>query len=235
MTKLQIIIADDEIDAINVLSSILIDTGKVEIVKTIQNPVDIQASVLKLSPDALFLDIQMPKLNGIDIIQQIREYDLTTPIIFVSAYEQYIPEAIKHQAFSFLTKPVNIGEVEKLVDKLIQRLNDIPSPSISNKIKLPVKDGYVYLKEEEILFLEAEGNYTEVVTINEDSYISSYNMGKLVQRLSNTFLRINRNCYVNGEYVFYINRKNKTCQVKVRNKKYEKPISQSFLSNVRNL
>ena len=91
MTKLQIIIADDEIDAINVLSSILIDTGKVEIVKTIQNPVDIQASVLKLSPDALFLDIQMPKLNGIDIIQQIREYDLTTPIIFVSAYEQYIP------------------------------------------------------------------------------------------------------------------------------------------------
>jgi len=228
MDKLRVIIADDESDALEVLENIFIDTGKVEIVQAIADPLKIESAVNKHRPDAIFLDIEMPGQNGISLLANIREYNHDLQVVYVTAYEKYIKEAIKLNVYSYLLKPVDRQELTELVDKLILQKKPPLNP-IQNKIKLPVKGGYVYLKPEDLLKLEAEGNYTRLTTIRDEEFISSYNMGRLFDKLPASFFRINRGCVLNGDYIYKINKTKNTCLVLINKKQMEFETSGAFI------
>ena len=193
MGKLRVIVADDEADAIEVLRNIFYDTAKVEIVQEITDPLKIECAINKHQPDALFLDIQMSGQNGISVLENIREYNQDLPVVYISAYEHYIKDAIKLNVYSYLLKPVDRQELTELIEKLSE-LKQKKTEQIHNKLKLPVKGGYVYLKPEDLLMLEAEGNYTQLKTTSGEEFISSYNMGRLFDKLPAKFFRINRSC-----------------------------------------
>ena len=74
MNKLKVIILDDEQEALDLLSGLLTATGKVEIIKTLQNPLNLESSIATLNPDAVFTDIQMPNYNGLEILDNLRDY-----------------------------------------------------------------------------------------------------------------------------------------------------------------
>ena len=115
MNKLKVIILDDEEEALDILSGLLTDTGKVEIIKILQDSRKLESSIASLNPDAVFTDIQMPNYNGLEILENLREYHPTLPVVYISAHKKFALEAAKHSPFSYLLKPVNRKEQGKLI------------------------------------------------------------------------------------------------------------------------
>lgn len=229
MDKIRVVIADDEEDALEVLRNLLNDMGKVEIIQEISNALKIESTINRLKPDALFLDIRMPGLNGLTLLENIREYNFDLPVIYVTAYDRYIKDAIKLNVFSYLLKPVDRLELGELITKL-QELTSQKTAFKNHKLKLPVKGGYVYINPDDLLLLEAEGNYTRLKTVEGDEFISSYNMGRLFLKLPNSFFRINRGCVLNGDYIYKVNKNNSTCLVRAKGKEMQLKVSGVFIT-----
>ena len=218
--KLRALIVDDEADALSVLSQLLMDSGKVSEVIPLVESHKVECTLQKSQPDVLFLDIRMPGLDGLAILENIREYDQNLPVIYITAFDKYITEAIKLHVFSYLLKPVDRKELNNLLDKLLDTKSNKTQHTITQKIKLPVKDGYIYLHIDEIFSLEADGNYTRIVTTNQDVFLSSYNMGRLAKRIPG----------LNCRYLVRINKKELKCTARVNDQDYSFDISRSFLS-----
>jgi len=230
MEKLTVIIADDEEEAIELLRNILLDTNKVEILGEICSPLKIESAINKHNPDVLFLDIEMPGLNGLSLLENIREYNQKLAVVFVTAFEKYISDAIKLNVFSYLVKPVDRNEINLLLDRLCALKNENITDK-NKKIKLPVREGAVYIDPNDLLMLEAEGNYTRLKTIKGDEFMSSYNMGRLYEKLpKESFFRINRGCILNGEYIYKINKTKNTCLVCFNGSELEIEISKTFIT-----
>ena len=230
MNKLRVIIADDEKESIELLRNILTDTQKVEIVAEISDPLKTESLINKYNPDLLFLDIEMPGLNGLHLLENIREYNQKLNVVFVTAFSKYTNVAIKLNVFSYLLKPVDRSEILKIVEKIIE-INKNEDTSANKKIKLPVQGGSVYIKPCDLLLLEAEGNYTRLKTIKGDEFMSSYNMGRLYEKLpKELFFRINRSCILNGDYIYKINKVKNTCQVRLNDSEFEFEVSGAFIT-----
>ena len=228
MRKIRALLVDDETNALDLLERLLLKTGKVDIIEKISDPFKVERSIVKHKPDALFLDIKMPNFDGVKILENIRVYQQDLPVIYVTASDNFGIEAVKLKAFDYILKPINRKELNNTIDSLI---NLIEKKEI-NKHKLPIQDGFVYLKNEEIFYLKAEGNYTHIFVTTGASYISSYNLGRLTGMLpDNNYLRINRSVFVNSDYLHKVNRKNKTCIIKSNDVEIELKVSTTFLQN----
>jgi len=233
MRKLKAIIVDDEEKALNLLEKLLIETEQVEILEKILDPLKVECLTTKHKPDVLFMDIQMPVIDGIKILENIREYNQDLSVVFITAYDKFGIEALKLKAFEYLIKPVDRKELKAVVVKLQEEKQNFKS---SYKIKLPIKDGFIYVKYQDILYFKADGNYTYIHLISGENYLSSYNMGRLVKRINmGNFERINRNLIANSEYLHKINRENKTCTLKTDCLEIVLQVSNTFLQNVNKL
>ncbi len=233
MSKLKVIILDDEQEALDILSSLLTDTGKVDIIKTLQNPLKLESSIVSLKPDAVFTDIQMPRYNGIHILENIREYNPTLPVVYVTAHKKFAIEASKHNPFSYLLKPVNRNDLNHTIDHIISYLAETYEPTNNNKIKLPIKNGLIYVNYNEILSLTANGNYTDIKLINGKTHLSSYNLGRLKEQINrDEFVRINRHTVINSDYLKKINRREKYCIIRVNNIEEKIVVSNTFLQHI---
>lgn len=232
MDRLKVVIADDEKDAIDVLTVLLEKTGMVSAAIPVLDPTEIESTIHRCRPDALFLDIEMPGMDGLKVVKNIRAYDQELPIIIVSAYEKYVPEAIKLHVYSYLTKPVPRDELKDLLQRLLDtRPADLSLP----KFRLPLQDGYVFLDYEDILTLEADGNYTTIKTTAGEEYLSSYNLGRLHSSLApEQFLRVSRNLVLNGKYLHRLNRKERTCELRAGGRTVEVAVSRAFCSSFNN-
>src|SRR6056297_3595590 len=102
MRKLKAIIVDDEEKALNLLEKLLIETEQIEILEKISDPLKVECLTTKHKPDVLFLDIQMPTIDGIKILENIREYDQNLSVIYITAYDKYGIKALKLKALDYL-------------------------------------------------------------------------------------------------------------------------------------
>ena len=232
MSRLKVLIADDERDAKKLLSDLIEESGNAQIIDYITESDKIETRVNIIKPDVLFLDIKMPSINGLEILERIRYYNQKLPVVLVTAYDKYIRDAIKLNVFSYLIKPIDRAELNYILQRLLKLRNEnIRNDNKSNKIKLPVKNGYAYLKTEELLLLEADRNYTHITTIKGDKFLSSYNLGRLFRLLPDyVFFRISRNRVLNSEYILRVNKCNKTCLIRVQGKESIFDVSNSFIS-----
>ena len=138
--KLRVVLVDDELRAINRLKILLNNFNEVEVIAQYEQPEQALQGILNLEPDLVLLDIEMAKVSGLEIAEEINRYNLKTHIVFVSAHDHYAIKAIKTQAFDYLLKPVDI-------DELKQTLNRFQAKHLSNLSK----------REFEIIKLLAQG------------------------------------------------------------------------------
>lgn len=235
MQKLNVIIADDEENALDILSNLLLDTNKVNVLKQITDPLKIESTIACLKPDAVFFDIQMPDYNGIDLLKNLRTYRPALPVVYVSAHKKFAMEAAKLNAFNYLLKPVNREELLSTINQIIDYREKF-KPNKNNltvRIKLPVKDGMTFLETHEIVSLIAEGNYTKINTLNGKPYLSSYNLGRLFEKLPlYQFERINRGTVINMSYLKEVNRREKYCTLIAGDIIEKHPVSSTFLHSI---
>ncbi len=210
------IILEDEVKNREILYTLL---GRycpqVHILACAASVADGRALLRENSPDILFLDVELSDGDCFELLES--SADLSSHLIFTTAYSHYAVRAIKFAALDYLLKPIIVGELKEAVakaeassagspasrDKVQTFLTHRPSPNLtSDKIALPTLDGFVLVHLAEIIRFEARGNYTLVVTTTDEELTVS----RLIQDFEtlladDNFCRIHKTHLVNLRHV----------------------------------
>ncbi|MFN8305663.1 MAG: LytTR family DNA-binding domain-containing protein [Ferruginibacter sp.] len=174
MEQLKAILVDDELNSLQNLQQKLVEfCPDVEILAATQKPEEAIRLVRELKPDLLFLDIEMPRMNGFRMLEEIE--DITFEIIFTTAYNHYAVDAIRISAFDYLTKPIAIGDLQHAVERLskqkqlqtrdklgLLRQSLHNSKSQDEKIAIPTGEGLEFIPIHSILYIESSSNYSKL-------------------------------------------------------------------------
>ncbi len=204
------IILDDEIKGSNLMQHKLkAFSEQVEVLQVFNDPQEALGKVKALAADVLFLDVEMPVLNGFQFLEKLEQFDFE--VIFVTAYNIYTLDALRANALDYLLKPVNPDELHKAIIKLEKRmegkeklkhLEPQPQRPCSSRIALPTAEGIHLIKREDILRIEAMSNYSVFYLLNQPKIIVSKTLKEYELLLEETnFLRINRSTIVNLDFV----------------------------------
>lgn len=198
------IIVDDEPAAIDVLSELSRQLAPdLSIVGTASNGLEAIQLILEKSPQLVFLDIDMPKMNGLDVIEKIPKRNME--IIFTTGSSSYALKAFKVNAADYLLKPIDPAEFLLAMEKVRVRLSraELPAQPVNvNKIQLPTLNGMIYLDEDQILHVEGLGSYSNIVTTENEKIVVSRSIGQLELKLDpDLFFRCHNSHIVNLKYV----------------------------------
>ncbi|HFA49285.1 MAG TPA: response regulator transcription factor [Bacteroidetes bacterium] len=215
MKKITSIIVDDEQDSRETLRNYV---GKycpqVSLLSECANIQEAKVAILKYAPQLVFLDIEMPHGNAFDLLEQWGEIDFQ--IIFITAYSQYAVQAFNLSAAHYILKPVDIEELEKAVatvEQLIFKKEKLSRANIllenmaalnsqNRKLVLPLMEGFEVVKMSEILYCEAQDNFTCFYFLNGKKSLICRSLKFYETALSELgFCRIHRSHIVNLEYV----------------------------------
>ena len=170
--KIKAIIIDDEKDGRTVLSTLIkLYCPQVEIIGESSSGEQGLIMIEELNPALVFLDIDMPGMNGFSLLKKLKEINFE--VIFVTAHHHYALKAIKHSALDYLLKPVDKTELIEAIGKfkISSSVNERMAYLLENETKdlselkqiiLNVREGYVFSEINEIVRCEADGNYTTV-------------------------------------------------------------------------
>ena len=217
------VIIDDEKPARDTLELMLkrYFVSKVEVVALAASLKEGVLAVYENKPDLVFLDIEMPGEDGFKIFSYFQQVDFS--IIFVTAYSEYAIKAIKVAALDYIMKPVGIDNLKEAIAlfekkkersvtnesiiKLISALN--PVASAINKVALPTLTGFQLEKVNDIMYCEADQNYTRVFTSNDEKLLVSKPLSAIEDLLpKNLFYRIHKSFLVNLNFIKTFSRAN---------------------------
>ena len=151
--------------------------------------------------DMILLDIQMGKMNGIDLAKKIRETDKKVIIAFISGIADYVYEGYEVQAVRYILKPINVNEVNKLLDYAAIHLE-----TEERYIIVSVSGEKKKVNYDDILYFESMGHYI-TVHLEQEEFEYKYNISTLCQELVGTeFVRTHRSYVVNVTYIEKITR-----------------------------
>jgi two-component system LytT family response regulator len=210
---MKVIIIDDEIRSISNLKNIITKYCPTIVdIKEATNIIEAENLLRKEYFDIIFLDIEMPNGNGFELLTNIQ--DLSTNVIFVTAFEHYAVEAFRKNAIDYLLKPIDIDQLIEAIGKVKQKnvssinqiLKKFPTQFNTNKIKLPTLNGFELVLIDEIIYIKSSGNYSHIFLKNDKKHIISKNIGEIEKNLDPTiFIRIHNEHIVNiNEIVRYI-------------------------------
>ena len=173
--------------------------------------------IKELQPDLVFLDIEMPWLNGFELLDLLTHIDFH--VIFVTAYDEFAVKAFRTHAIDYIMKPVDRNHLRDAVDKLLQKGNEnnkstkiealikmLSSSSKSNKLSVPNADGYDLIPIHEILYCHAIGNYTEIYFGNEKKLVTRVLKNIEESLKEHNFHRVHASYLVNLDKVKSIHR-----------------------------
>ena len=206
------IIIDDERDAVVVLQKLLeMYCPDVEVIATATSSIEGLKKIKELRPSILFLDIEMPQMNGFQLLSQID--NINFHLIFTTAYDQFAVKAFKVNAQDYLLKPIDPEELKIAIRRLslkevtipqqIQQLADLlenrGTGNLPAKITLPYSRGLKFITIADIIFCESESNYTVLHIVNEPNFTVSKTLGEIEEMLpALMFLRVHRGFLVNA-------------------------------------
>jgi two-component system LytT family response regulator len=166
-------------------------------------------SIQEHAPDILFLDIEMPHMNGFELLEKIPEINFE--LIFTTSYDQYAIKAIQFSALDYLLKPIEREELQKAVQKAVQRrhhpppqqieilLQKLSHPTIAlNKIAIPTMEGLHMIFVESVVACAADGNYTTFFLKNKKEITASRTLKEIEEMLEDySFARVHHSYIVN--------------------------------------
>lgn len=218
-SRYRTLIADDEQPARDRLKRLLAGhASQIEVIGEAENGSQCIAMIDMLKPDLLFLDIQMPGLNGFEVLQQSSHLPV---VVFCTAFDEYALKAFETNSIDYIVKPVKAERIQKSIEKLDSLknhsdkqelltiidsyLNQTPKKEITS---IPVKlgDRMLFVRVEDISYFHADEKYVTIFTKAGKSYLCDFSLKSLEEKLEMTFLRIHRSYLVNKIRINEINR-----------------------------
>lgn len=210
--SIKILIIDDEMSAIQLLGDMLHRIEGVEVAGYAQGINEGINLILRHRPDIVFLDIRLKDENGFDLVHRLREYDVDPFIVMVTGFAQFGMQALKAGAFDYLLKPVDPNELMKVISRYREKRVHQPQPDVNKKIRFNTLGGFVLINPGEILYCQAEANYTDIFLTNKSKHTISLNIGSIEKLLARPhFFRISRSNIINVKYLSEINRGKRQC------------------------
>ncbi len=223
------IIIDDEAKGRSVLHELITRyCNNVEVVATASNGIEGLKAIKQFSPDCILLDIQMPRMDGFAMLNEMENYPCE--IIFVTAHNEYAIKAFKYAAFDYLLKPVDPKDLQEAFERLQKKILLPQSPrrmsllksiiqqphQAPSKITISSSAGITIINIAEIVYLQAEGPYTFFFLANGEKLVASVNLQKYEELLAeHFFFRTHHSYLVNLNHI----------------KKYNKAENNILLSN----
>ena len=166
------IVVDDEELACDELSYLLRDFPEIEVVASGANGLEAVDLVQKLEPDLVFLDVQMPGLDGVGVVRRLREMEIELPhFVFVTAYDQYAVEAFRLQAMDYLLKPVDKARLAETIERALRVVQE-KKPAEAQPPKAPGPEGRAAPRTK--LLVRAQ-NRNFIVDANDVVYATIFN------------------------------------------------------------
>lgn len=237
------IIIDDEPGAITNLETLIRNHSDVRVVASADNPVKAVDIILEMRPDLLFLDIQMPGLSGFEVAKALAAEGFHPPIIFVTAFDHFAIEAIRHSAFDFLVKPVTAEELHRALERFFEEKHVVPLHDMYSRLlerslaprrlKISTAGGFTLIDPNEVVYIQADWNYAEIFLGGGKSELCTLNIGALEALLpENGFFRISRSLIINTKYLTKVSRKKREALLIKQSESFTFPIP---LLNIRKL
>jgi two-component system LytT family response regulator len=208
------ILIDDEPRSTENLRILLEDyCPQVNVIEQCNDARESIAKINALKPDVVFLDVEMPHLNGFALLHAVRAS--IRHVIFITAHGKYAIQALRENALDFLLKPVDPEELVRAVDRIkasdksdhllqslerIEKLEQQFRKHLSTHLAVQTSEGYVLVNYSEIIRLEAESNYTHVYCLKK-KYTVAKLLGNFEEQLVNGFIRIHSSHLVNLQHI----------------------------------
>ncbi len=239
------LIIDDEKLARELLTEFLESFPQIEVIGECSKGTEAVEQINKLKPDLIFLDVQMPGMNGFDVLDEIEHEPY---VIFTTAYDQYAIKAFERNAVDYVLKPLDQERFKLAVDRALkqQKMEEGNLEGLLDSLRAvnprSTYDSHVFVQKseklfnlpvEDIIYLEASGDYTVISTKN-DQFVSSSGIGKLEELMNpDTFIRVHRSTIINVNSLKEIERHfNGGMIVKMQNGK-SFPVSRTYAKLIR--
>lgn len=216
-TKIRALIVDDEPLARRRIRSLLAHDSSVDVIGECSDGNKAVSSIRELTPDLVFLDVQMPAMGGFDVIKSIGPERMPT-VIFVTAYDQYALKAFDVNALDYLLKPFNRSRFQKALERAKGMIRRVQNGDVNDQLlsllgdlrreqglpdRFIIKSGgrVVFLRVEEIDWMNTVGNYVRL-QVGRDSHMMRETMTVMETKLDpDRFMRIHRSTIVNLDRV----------------------------------
>ena len=194
-------IVDDEAPARSELRFLLEESGSIDMIVEATSAREAVEKLMETRVDVMFLDISMPKTNGMQLAEALHKLKNPPQIVFVTAYSEYALDAFGVNAVDYLMKPVETDRLSQALEKVAERLKPQVTPPSVERIPVIKSGSKVLVPIDQIRFIEAKDDYSCIYTEN-DRFLSTISLQKLEDRLAaHGFFRIHRSYIVNLEYV----------------------------------
>ncbi|WP_188456596.1 LytR/AlgR family response regulator transcription factor [Virgibacillus oceani] len=200
--KIRTLIADDERYAREELKHLLSQFPVINVIGEADSGSDAIMKSLKLQPDVVFLDVEMPELNGMDVAKSLCELKKVPLIIFATAYPQFAAEAFRLEAVDYILKPYDDDQLQQAVKRIERKI--LPTPKEEHafgKLAIEAEGEIHYLFPDEILYIYHENKYSTIIT-KKETFQVKLPLKDLESRLApHSFFRIHKSYLVNLQYV----------------------------------
>ena len=205
------IIIDDEVHCVDTLSMLLADCcPAVEVTDICLSAKKGLEAIEKSKPDVVFLDIEMPIMNGFEMLEHFKKIPFA--VIFTTSYDQYAIKAIRFSALDYLLKPIDEEELVNAIDKISSQ-KVLPSEeqfrmlidkvqhkkNSLTKVAIPTAEGFELIPADEIIYFEADDHYTRIFLKNKNKITACRTLKEMEEQLDNfaSFLRVHHSYIVN--------------------------------------
>ncbi len=203
-----VIVEDDKLSQMALVDTITEHCKNVVIQAVCNTPEEGVTAIRKLSPNLVFLDIEMPGMSGFEMLKLVGEIDFE--VIFTTSYNEYVLEAIRSNAFDYLTKPINAKELKGSVDRLIEKkvrtrnqkfeqlAESLSAGNKNRRIALPTFEGFIFVNVKDILHCKSESNYTTIFMVTGDQIVVTRTLKEIEESVNSTdFFRVHNSHFVN--------------------------------------
>lgn len=221
----KVIIVDDEEAGRILIKEYLDEYPDLVLLGEANNGVDAVKIINEFKPDIVFLDVQMPGMNGFDVLTHLEELP---QIIFSTAFDKYALKAFDVHAVDYLLKPYTKDRFRTAIERLSNNLIDnkarpLTESLLMDKTKFPERilvqsqNKLITVATQDVLRVEAYGDYSKLVT-KDKTFVSNYGISTLEKKLNNSiFIRVHRSSIINLNKVKELNKYTKSYDVTMEN------------------
>jgi two-component system LytT family response regulator len=189
---------------------LLTQYDEIEIIGEAENGAEGLETIESLKPDLIFLDIEMPVLNGFEMLARLIHQP---KVVFTTAYDQYAIKAFEEGSIDYLLKPIELERLDKTIKKLkltnlapaqvpIEELiRQIQGKKSIKTLTVKLGDKILLIKLDDIVHIQAEDKYVFLHTVDGKKHLTDFTLSTLEEKLPEEFLRIHRSEIINTEYI----------------------------------